>query len=177
MKFRRVVTGHSPDGKAVITSDTDVDAIRVAMMPEFELHKLWGGDTAPTYPDDGAAPDYHSWFPPVGGFRLVQFTVPPASTPAPHIADEAAALAEMEERLPGFAATLEADGGSMHRSDTLDLVYVIAGRCDLEVDDGVTVAVAAGDVVVQNGTRHAWHNPYNEPCMLLGVNIGAHSAS
>ncbi len=126
MKFRRVVTGHSPDGRAVIASDTEVDAIRVAMLPGFELHKLWGGDTRPTYPDDGASPDYVSWFPPVGGYRLVQFTVPPDSKPKPQV-DKAAALAEMDELLPGFSATLEGDGSGMHRSNTLDLVYVIAG--------------------------------------------------
>ena len=104
----------------------------------------------------------------------MQFTVPPDSTPAPPIVDKAAALAELEDRLPGFAATLEDDGSVMHRSETLDLVYVISGKCDLELDDGATVTVATGDVVVQNGTRHAWHNPYDEPCRLLGVNIGAH---
>ncbi len=174
MKFRRVVTGHSPDGKAVIASDSEIDAIRVAMLPGFELHKLWGGDATPAYPDDGTAPDCDSWFPPIGGFRLVQFTVPPDSTPAPQIVDKEAALAEMEDRLPGFAATLEDDGGVMHQSDTLDLVYVISGKCDLELDGGAAVTVTSGDVVVQNGTRHAWLNPYDEPCRLLGVNIGAH---
>jgi hypothetical protein len=28
-------------------------------------------------------------------------------------------------------------------------------------------------VVVQNGTRHAWHNHGTEPCTLVGVAIGA----
>ena len=92
----------------------------------------------------------------------------------PKNVDDAAALVEMDELLPGFSATLEADGSAMHQSDTLDLVYVISGKCDLEVDDGAKVAVAEGDVVVQNGTRHAWLNPYDKPCRLLGVNFGAH---
>jgi hypothetical protein len=28
----------------------------------------------------------------------------------------------------------------------------------LELDDGAEVVLKAGDCVIQNGTRHAWHN-------------------
>jgi hypothetical protein len=29
---------------------------------------------------------------------------------------------------------------------------------------------------VQNGTRHAWRNPYDEPCVMVVVLIGANNA-
>jgi len=28
--------------------------------------------------------------------------------------------------------------------------------------------------VVQNGTRHAWRNPYDVPCLMVVVIVGAH---
>jgi hypothetical protein len=33
MKIRRVVTGHTPDGKSTVASDTEVDAITFALFP------------------------------------------------------------------------------------------------------------------------------------------------
>jgi hypothetical protein len=48
MKIRRVVTGHTPDGKATVASDTEVDAITIGMLPGTEFYRLWGADEAPT---------------------------------------------------------------------------------------------------------------------------------
>jgi hypothetical protein len=45
----------------------------------------------------------------------------------------------------------------MHRTRTLDYVLVIEGELVLILDDS-EVTVAAGDVVVQRGTDHAWEN-------------------
>jgi uncharacterized cupin superfamily protein len=61
----------------------------------------------------------------------------------------------------------------MHRTDTIDVVTILAGRCILELDSGARVELAAGDCVVQNGTRHAWRVPFAEPCTVLSVSIGA----
>ena len=44
MKIRRVVTGHTPDGKATVASDTEVDAITIGMLPGTEFYRLWGAD-------------------------------------------------------------------------------------------------------------------------------------
>lgn len=54
-----------------------------------------------------------------------------------------------------------------------DLEYVISGRVVLELDDGAQVELGPGDTVVQNGTRHAWRNPYDEPCRMVVVLVGA----
>lgn len=40
MKIRRVTTGHNTQGKAVVVSDSEVDADTVALMPGAEFHKL-----------------------------------------------------------------------------------------------------------------------------------------
>jgi mannose-6-phosphate isomerase-like protein (cupin superfamily) len=176
MKVRRVVTGHSPEGKAVVASDEEVDAITLDLLPGFEFHRLWGADETLTYPDDGGPPPAPDYFPPVGGFRFGLFTVAPESMVAPDDIDIAAALAEMEEQLPGMAAHMEPDEPGMHTTDTVDYEYVVSGRAILELDDGAEVTVSAGDTVVQSGTRHRWRNPGTEPCVMLVVLLGAHRA-
>ena len=42
-----------------------------------------------------------------------------------------------------------------------------------ELDAGNEVTLAPGDVVVQNGTRHAWRNRSTSPATMLFVLIGA----
>jgi mannose-6-phosphate isomerase-like protein (cupin superfamily) len=174
MDVRRVVTGHSADGKAVFASDEAVPPITLALVPGAEFHRLWGADAPMHFPDDGARPRMPSYFPPVGGYRVGMFSVAPATTVVSAAAlDIPAAFAEMETTLPGLAAYLEPANPGMHTTATVDFEYVISGRCVLELDDGATVELAPGDTVVQNGTRHAWRNPFSEPCVMLVVLVGA----
>jgi hypothetical protein len=174
MKVRRVVTGHTPDGKATVVSDTEVDAITLDLLGGAEFHRLWGADEAPTFPDDGSPRPAPAYFPPVGGFRFGLFTVGPQSVALPEDLDFQRALAEMEEKLPGVAAHLEVDDPGMHTTNTIDFEYVISGEVWLELDDGKEIHLRAGDTVVQNGTRHAWRNKSSEPCRLVVCLIGAH---
>lgn len=173
MKIRRVVTGHAGDGSAVVASDTEVEGIRVQLLPGLEIHRLWGADAPPAYPDDGSPPPSGSYFPPLGGFRFVHLMLPPVSVGRPAGREESAA-AEMEAKLPGLLGTMEPDDSGMHATDTIDLIYVASGRAVLELDEGVEVELRAGDTAVQSGTRHRWHNRGEEPVHLFGVLIGAH---
>ena len=173
MKVRRVVTGHTPDSKATVASDTDVDAITLGLLPGAEFYRLWGADETLTFPDDGAARPAPTYFPSVGGFRFGVFTVAPDSMAIPKDLDMQLALAELEDKLPGVAAHLEADNPGMHTTNTIDFEYVISGEVWLELDDGQEVHLRAGDTVVQNGTRHAWRNRGTEPCRLVVCLIGA----
>jgi len=176
MGIRRVVTGHSPAGKAIFASDEIVEPITTPLTPGLELYGLWGGDEAPRFPDEGKMPSYTTWFPAVGGFRFGLFVVPPASAGAPDLTgiDVEAAAAAFDAAVPGLAGHMEPDSPGMHTSDTIDYEYVVSGRCVLELDDGATREIGPGDTVVQNGTRHAWRNPFNEPCKLVVVLVGAH---
>ena len=70
-------------------------------------------------------------------------------------------------------ADMEPDSPGMHTTDTVDFEYVVSGRIVLELDDGETVELGPGDTVVQNGTRHAWRNPFAEPCQMVVVLVGA----
>lgn len=173
MKIRRVVTGHTPDGKATVASDTQVEPVTVALLPGMEFHRLWGADSAPTFPDDGSPHPGSTYFPPLGGFRFGLFTLPPDSvTPAGEL-DMEWALKEAEEKLPGAIAHLEPDNPGMHTTDTIDFEYIISGEVWLELDDGVEVHLRAGDTVVQNGTRHAWRNKGSVQCRIITILVGA----
>lgn len=175
MDVRRVVTGHDAAGKAVFVSDERVAPIVLSLLPGNEFHRLWGGDEAPHFPDDGRRPAAHAYFPPVGGFRFGFFTIPPdGGAGAPPDLDIAAALAEFDEKLPGLAAHMEPENPGMHTTATIDFEVVLSGTVTLELDDGAKVTVGPGDTVVQNGTRHRWSNAGTEPAVLAVFICGAH---
>ncbi len=177
MDVRRVVTGHSADGKAVFASDELVQPTTVALLPGAEFHRLWGGDTPPHFPDDGSLPAHNAYFPPVGGFRFGLFTVPPETTVSVGDLDIGAAFTEMEASLPGLAAHMEPDSPGMHTTATIDYEFVVSGSIVLELDDGAEVELHPGDTVVQNGTRHAWRNRGSVPCQMVVVLVGAPHAN
>jgi mannose-6-phosphate isomerase-like protein (cupin superfamily) len=174
MKIRRVVTGHDRSGKAVFVSDSEVEPLTLELLAGSEFHRLWGADRAPSFPDDGAPPAQPTYFPPVGGFRFGMFTLPPDSQARPSVADMAAATAELESKLPGLAAYMEPDAPGMHTTPTVDFEVVLDGEVWLELDDGKEVHLRAGDTVVQNGTRHAWHNRGTRTARLAVFIVGAH---
>jgi len=68
-----------------------------------------------------------------------------------------------------------APGGAkfMHRTETLDYAICLKGECDLELDDGRTVPMKAGDICVQRGTMHAWVAKGSEPAVFAFVLIDA----
>ncbi|MBA2282993.1 MAG: cupin domain-containing protein [Acidimicrobiia bacterium] len=174
MGVRRVVTGHDEQGRAVFVSDADVDGFRPSINPASEFQRLWGGDETPRFPDDGVLPAHRTYFPPVGGFRFGTFTLPPADRGLPAGVDLAAGLAEFEEKLPGLSGFMEPDEPGMHATPTIDFEVVISGEVVLELDDGAEVQLRPGDTVVQNGTRHRWHNRGAEPATLAVFVVGAH---
>jgi quercetin dioxygenase-like cupin family protein len=172
MKIRRVTTGHSAQGKAVFVSDTEVQGDTFALLPGAAFHRLWGADRVPEFPDDGAPPAYTDYFPPLGGFRFMTFTVAPqAETPlTPNERQDL--LAEFRTKLPGLAEHMERNSPGMHTTSTIDFEYIVSGEVWLELDDGAAVHLRAGDTVVQNGTRHAWRNRSLEPCHIVVFMVG-----
>ena len=174
MRVRRVVTGHDRNGKAVFASDQEVDPLTAALMPGGELHRLWGADQAPAFPDEGGPTAQPSYFPPVGGYRFAFATIHPATVQAPADLDIQAGLADIEEKLPGLMAYVEPDNPGMHTTDTIDFEVVLSGELILELDDGAEKVLRPGDTVVQNGTRHRWVNRGTEPAVFAVFMVGAH---
>lgn len=67
----------------------------------------------------------------------------------------------MEEERPG-----------MHKTPTIDYGIVLQGEITLELDCG-SVNLAAGDIVVQRATAHAWRNYGDTPCVMVFVLISS----
>jgi mannose-6-phosphate isomerase-like protein (cupin superfamily) len=172
MKIRRVTTGHNAQGKAIVASDTEVEGHTLALLPGAEFHRLWGADVPPGFPDNGAQPAGPSYFPPLGGFRFMMFTVAPHTARRRAEVDIQTLLAEMEAKLPGLASHMEPSHPGMHTTDTIDFEYIIEGEVWLELDDNAAVHLRAGDTVVQNGTRHRWRNETSEPCRIVVFMVG-----
>ena len=87
--------------------------------------------------------------------------------------DPMAAGAEYMEHLPNLADKFEVDAPGMHKTDTVDYAIVLDGEVWLELDDGKATRLGKHDVVVQNGTRHAWRNRSDKPVTMLFVLTGA----
>ena len=177
MQIRRVVSGEV-GGKAKVVSDEIVTAASLDGTSQLAL--IWSGDEAPRFPLSGEQPKTPVYFPTLGGYRFVIFTVPPegeAGAARARLAPEAQAksLADLEANIgTGLTDWMEPDHPGMHTTDTIDFEYVISGEVWLELDDGVEVHLRAGDTVVQNGTRHAWRNKGSKPCQMVVCLIGAH---
>ena len=60
----------------------------------------------------------------------------------------------------------------MHRTRSIDYAIVISGEIDMLLDDS-EVHLKAGDVMVQQGTNHAWENRGTEVCRIAFVLIDA----
>jgi mannose-6-phosphate isomerase-like protein (cupin superfamily) len=173
MQVRRVVTGQRTDGKSVFVDDALVEPKSPALMSRTVFHQVWGSDSAVSLPTNGLEPPWSSFFPPETGFRFLIWTAAPETATLPDDLDLRAAFTELQEMLPGVADFNEPDNPGMHTTDTVDFDLVLSGEIWLELDDGEEVLLGPGDCVIQNGTRHAWHNRTNEPTTMVSVLIGA----
>jgi quercetin dioxygenase-like cupin family protein len=127
--FRRVVTGHDTEGRAVCRSDELLDT---RMIPSGEAAFRVAWTTATTPADNADETD--------GASRTTGLALKGGSVL--RIVD----LAPLG-RSP------------MHRTHSLDYCIILRGRVDLELDGGELLHLHSGDIVVQRGTNHLWFNP------------------
>lgn len=64
--------------------------------------------------------------------------------------------------------------GFPHRTPTLDYAAVLSGEVILALDQEEKT-LRAGDVIVQKGTNHAWHNRTKETSRVLFVMMDSHA--
>lgn len=168
MNVRCVITGRDESGTSVLARDQSVPP-KGAL--GFEFHRLWGSDEQAVLPGDGRADVPRMYFPTGAGYRFGYFTIPSHSdsiSPQQFMT----ALPQLQENVPGLVDVLEGTTG-MHTTQTVDFDVVVSGEVWLEVDGGKEVLLKAGDCVVQNGTRHAWHNRSGQPCTLAVTLLAA----
>ena len=170
---RRVVTGHSPSGRSVVKQDRMIEPLVVKAIPGYKNFELWSTDGVRRVPHGGQIPKMTTYFPDKDGTVLRYFELPPRRIGRRSRLDDKTAAAEIERVLPGLMAHMEPGTGGMHTTDSVDYIIVLKGRVFLELDNKKEIALQAGDCVIQNGTRHAWHNRSQRPALLAAVLLGA----
>jgi hypothetical protein len=175
---RVVVTGHDEDAAAVVESDgAPLNTIAFANSG-LRLVQLWGTAPGSRTPGAGAraVPVIDPFLPASGGSRFVLVEIPTREDDAKVMAS-AAAVEEFHRdfatRLPDLAAAHRDPGNPlMHRTESVDYIIVLSGEVELELDEGARVRLRPGNIVVQNGTNHAWHNVGRERAVLGAVLVG-----
>jgi hypothetical protein len=171
--YRRIVTGNV-NGKSVVQSDEPLLAYEFKTVPGYEHTLIWINPSTPdlrkqqrfdSYPD--------SVVPGPGGTSLHFVTFAPGSVFADPSFDADAAQQEALVRLRGLADHFEKQDPGMHKTNTVDYSVVYDGEIWLELDDAEAMHLKRGDVVVQNGTRHAWRNKGTQPVTMLFFLNGA----
>jgi hypothetical protein len=171
--YRRVVT-ENVDGRAVVQSDQPVLAYEFNTVPGYEHTLIWINPAIPDLSEEQRVDQYpDSVVPGPGGTSLHFVTFPPGSVFADPSFDGEAARDEALIRLRGLADHFEKEDPGMHKTNTVDYAIVYEGEIWLELDDAKTIHLKRGDVVVQNGTRHAWRNRGTTPVTMLFFLNGA----
>ncbi|KAI4859853.1 hypothetical protein F4820DRAFT_138964 [Hypoxylon rubiginosum] len=141
---RMVVTAHKEDGTSVLHSDSVIEAFS-PMGPTRSSFVTF--DARPSVPVDNrqTPPDLSRAFPrvPPGGVTFCITNMAPRHS-AP-----------------------------MHRTVSLDYAVVLSGEIVLALDGGEETTLRAGDVVVQQGVNHAWHNRTDEVCRIACFMVGS----
>jgi hypothetical protein len=171
---RRIVTGHDPEGRAIILKDGPAPSIfEPTARPGEAITEIWRTEASPASnrgnDDPSAAPPTKpQLMPPKHGtvLRIVDF--PPDA--AVKGADAAKLFSEF-----GAADARDTKGGRhamMHKTATVDYALVLEGEVWAIMDVGETL-MKAGDMLVQRGTNHAWANRSDKPCRIAFVLVDA----
>ena len=171
--YRRIVTGNV-NGKSGVQRDEHMQTYEFKTVSGYEHTLVWVNPTTPDLREEQRFDRYpDSVVPGPGGTSLHFVTFPPSSVFADPSFDGEAARREALIRLRGLADHFEKEDPGMHKTNTVDYAIVFDGEMWLELDDAKTIHLKKGDVVVQNGTRHAWRNKGTAPVTMLFFLNGA----
>jgi mannose-6-phosphate isomerase-like protein (cupin superfamily) len=171
--YRRIVTANV-NKKSVVQSDEALPAYEFKTVPGYEHTLVWVNPATPDLTKQQRLDSYpDSLVPGPGGTSLHFVTFPPGSAFADPSFDADEAQKEALLRLRGLADHFEKEDPGLHKTNTVDYSIVYDGEIWLELDDSETLHLKRGDVVVQNGTRHAWRNKGTKPVTMLFFLNGA----
>ena len=143
LSVRRVVTGHNESGQAIVAFD-EITTNVVSGRPGAQMSVIW---TTQGFPVSNDGSDDASR-------RQTGTTLDNGSV----------------FRVVSFGPGVTPRN---HRTDSIDYAVVMSGEIDMELDDGVSVRLKAGDVLVQRGTIHNWVNKGTVPCVIAFILISA----
>jgi quercetin dioxygenase-like cupin family protein len=139
-KIRRVVTGHSENGKATFVSDNQFETV-VIPTGDAAMATIWTTTTVPADLNDdtdGRNRDAGTTLKGGSVIRIVDM-LPNASSP-------------------------------MHRTNSIDYGIILSGTIELELENHEIKTLSQGDIIVQRGTIHKWRNPSDtEVCRIVFI--------
>ena len=153
LQIRRVVTGHDANGKAIVASDERMNGVSAPARPYISRCEIWSTDKMPVDNSEAAVAVQKKGF-------VVRHN---------YVGSGQGTVVRITEFAPGAPKF-------MHRTETVDYAILLSGECDLELDDGKTVHLTQGDIVVQRGTMHAWVNNGSAPAVFAFILIDADPA-
>jgi mannose-6-phosphate isomerase-like protein (cupin superfamily) len=169
--IRRVVVGHNAEGKAVALFDgTAVPKQRspggnavtnLWVTNEFPVDLVGATDKAETRV--GVPPPANGTI-----FRIVDFAPVSGPSSVPRVDHDKMLIAMgLDPAAQGYTRH-----PNTHRTRSIDYALVLDGEIDMLMDDS-EVHLKAGDVVIQQGTNHAWVNNSGKNCRIAFVLIDA----
>jgi mannose-6-phosphate isomerase-like protein (cupin superfamily) len=168
--IRRIITGHDSRGKAIVEVDSLAPNQKVRPGTGLVSTLIWATDETPAQMDlkidrgdrtIGVPPPKNGTV-----FRVVDF---------PPIGENGVGMTQadiLKEMGVKDTATEPARHAFMHRTASVDYAIVLSGEIDMLLDDS-EVHMKAGDIMVQQGTNHAWVNNSNEFCRMAFVLVDA----
>ena len=150
---RRVVTGHTADGKATVLFDSVLPLLEGSQQSGKESRQgassrvFWVTEELParlTDTADTATQEVTTALANGSVLRIVQYG--PGVTPR------------------------------NHRTKSIDYAIILSGSIEVQLDTQ-TVKLNAGDTLIQRGTIHNWINNGTEPCTIFFALIGAEPIS
>jgi hypothetical protein len=159
VRVRRLVTGLDGEGRSTIVMEDVAEHATVGHdTPTYVATQLWRTETAPADNTGPVVDPYDT---------DAQLSVGPS---------EVGTIFRTLELPPDKDWRFDAEGNELrplafHTTRSVDYAIVLRGEI-WAVLDATEVRMTAGDVLVQRGTRHAWANRSDEPCLLAFVLIG-----
>jgi quercetin dioxygenase-like cupin family protein len=151
LRARRIITGHDSEGHAVIAADEELAGVGLAEdsgRTDATFFHLWATHEMPVSLSDEAMAAQRE-----GSMTTILGT-------------GTGSVLRIGVLAPGTRSP-------MHRTESLDYGICLEGECDMELDGGDIVTVRAGDVVIQRGTSHVWHNRSDAPCRFAWILLDA----
>jgi len=156
-KVRRVVTANDAQGQSFIADDgTSPSCMTVRGRPGFVNANIWRtvGSPALISADDSIL-EHRGVQPPPHGTVLRVIDFPPCPGDPKERRRQASASLDMLFADAGHEPGHPKPG--MHITRSVDYAIVLSGTITAVMDIGET-ELAAGDILIQRGTNHAWEN-------------------